>query len=583
MTVNVRPADMSIPRDNAAAAWSDSFAFPLTIAALLLIYGLLQNACWIPSGDSEVYISIARNLARGDGYVFNGQPVAMVPPGWPLAMAILMKITPYFLPLKLFAMSCMIGFFACGYWIVRRFASPNRTVAIILLTAMLSVVYPATYWLISEGLFCVLSAAALLLAMRIGEKRDAWWRIVLMSVLCAAAVSVRWAGVINMLLIAAALLQGELKPRVNRQWIALAICSVLTIGTFFALRHVLTITPEQATAAAEFGGTGEDSGAAGDTDVTLTDRQVASQYKLITGTANSDGYGQRLINWGRWFAFLYWQPFRAAVAFHALSLLCNGVGWIVILLLGMTALFAARRRQWLWLALLMYTGGLALNWPNINARYLVPVSFLLTLGIFLAADHLVELARDNALFRRCAAGALYLFVAVTLLCNLALYALEVSVQRSREVYRAYEAGLHQNLIASAKFLSGQGVADGTVAISSRYQNLGRTRSSPYALRAMTMLTGKAMVPVPFKLTGPPSTALRRWLFNHHIDWYVYEPPVSPWRIGHLRMAWVEQKLTGVPPPLEDQAGFKLYRVDDDKMPEVQPPPTGRWPTRVPGL
>src|SRR6185295_11272654 len=58
--------------------------FFITIASLICIYALLQNRYWVPSGDSEVYISIARNIARGDGYTFNGQPVQMVPPGWPV-------------------------------------------------------------------------------------------------------------------------------------------------------------------------------------------------------------------------------------------------------------------------------------------------------------------------------------------------------------------------------------------------------------------------------------------------------------------------------------------------------------------
>jgi hypothetical protein len=404
-----------------------------------------------------------------------------------------------------------------------------------------------------------------------------------MSALCALAVTVRWAGVLGMLLIAAALLQGQWKPRLTRQWIALALSGVMAVGTFFALRQVLTVTPEQAAATAEFGGTAEDSGSSAEPDATLTDRQVASQYKLITGTANSDGYGQRVINWGRWFAFLYWQPFRAGVAFHSLSLLCNAMGWVIIALIGVTGYFAAQRKQWLWAGLLLYTGALALNWPNINARYLVPVSFLLTLAVFLGADHLVQLSRQRPVLRKSAAAALYLFIGATLLCNLALYGLEVSVQRSRDLYSAYEAGLHQNLIAGAKYLASQNVDDGKIAVSSRYQNLGRTRSSPYALRAMTMLTGRAIVSVPFRMTGPPNPRLRSWLNNHKIEWYVYEPPVSPWRIGHLRMPWVEQKVTGVPPPVEDQAGFRIYRVDDDKMPEVQPPPALNWPMRVPGL
>src|SRR5439155_14318727 len=139
-----------------APASADRKIVAIIVVSLLAIYGLLQNRYWVPSGDSEVYISIARNLARGDGYKFNGQPVAMVPPGWPVVMAGVMKLTPYFLPLKLMAMSCMIGFFAIGYWIARRFVSPTKAAAVILLTSILSVVYPATYWLVSEGLFCLL-------------------------------------------------------------------------------------------------------------------------------------------------------------------------------------------------------------------------------------------------------------------------------------------------------------------------------------------------------------------------------------------------------------------------------------------
>src|SRR5437870_9809723 len=77
----------------------DRTAFPLTMLIILALYLLLQNPYWVPAGDSELYTAIARSLARGQGYQFNGDPVAMVPPGWALIMAGVMKITPYFLPL----------------------------------------------------------------------------------------------------------------------------------------------------------------------------------------------------------------------------------------------------------------------------------------------------------------------------------------------------------------------------------------------------------------------------------------------------------------------------------------------------
>jgi len=179
-------------------------------------------------------------------------------------------------------------------------------------------------------------------------------------------------------------------------------------------------------------------------------------------------------------------------------------------------------------------------------------------------------------------GCVIAFVGGTLVCNLALYGVEVSVEQSRDFYAAYEAGLDQNLIAAAKYLSDRGVKDNQIAVSSRYQNLGRTRSSPFGLRATTLLTGRAVVAVPWQRISPPSPRLRSWLNNQGIEWYLYQPPVSPWRVGHLRLGWWEQKVTGVAPS-EDQAGWRLYRVGDDKMPEIMPPPVRGWPTRVPGL
>lgn len=653
MTANFPAADLVAPpgasadaagaRAGAAAgarAWTDRKVLTLLVVALLGIYGLLQNRYWVPSGDSEVYISIARNLARDGKYEFNGQPVAMVPPGWPVVMAAVMKVTPYFLPLKLLAMGCVIGFLVTGYRIARRFVSPERAAVAILVTSVLSVVYPATYWLISEGLFCFVSALALLLAMQVREGRQQWWRIGLLALLCGAAVSVRWAGVLGMFLVAAALLQGGFWPKDRRIWIALLLSTAVAGGTFFGLREVLRVTPAEAKAAEAFGGAGEDTGA----QPIAVDKQIATEYKLVTGTANSASYPERLIGWGRWLAFFFWQPFRAAAASHALSLLCNALGWILLFLIMLAALLGALRGQWLWIAVLAYCGALAMNWPIPNARYLVPVSFLLTVGVLIGAEEIRSRAADPlwrsgfaaflggfAAMLLCVAacsgiapperrdqleqyvlpaafvlgaavafavtyrtsigrlpwagvvqGCVVLFVGGTAACNLALYALEVSVERSRDFYASYEAGLNQSLIAAVKYLSDRGVQDGQVAVSSRYQNLGRTRSSPFGLRATTLLTGRAVEQVPWKLTGPPSTRLRSWLNHQQIEYYLYQPPVSPWRVGHLRLGWWEQKVTGVAPE-QDRAGWRLYKVNDDKMPEVVPPPAPNWPTRVPGL
>ena len=90
---------------------------------MLVLYLLLENPYWVPGGDSEVYLAIARNLARGQGYLFNGQPARIAPPGWPMLLAGIIKfVSPSFLLLKLVTLASMVGAMAIYYRIVRRFA-----------------------------------------------------------------------------------------------------------------------------------------------------------------------------------------------------------------------------------------------------------------------------------------------------------------------------------------------------------------------------------------------------------------------------------------------------------------------------
>jgi hypothetical protein len=596
---------------------------------MLAFYGLLQNPYWVPGGDSEAYTSSARDMALGMGFRFNGQPVAMFPPGWPAAMAAVMKVSPYFLPLKLMTMLSMAGALAIGYWIARRFVSPQRAAMVILATAIVSHMFQCTFWLMSEGLFCLVSAASLLVALQISQGRREAWRIALLALLCAGAVMVRWAGVVGLGLVAAILVSGSIrqmlaipawmalmaligigvtgglgaagwaaaggaaiyvaytavawKPWQHREFAAAAIVALVTFGTFFALREILEVTPEEAAASAEFGGAGEIV----DQEIVATaDEQATKGYDIVTGSKGGGGYRGRVLGWGRWFSFFYWQPFRAAAGNVALNLMANLLGWVLIALLLITAWAAARRRQWLWLALVGYCGILAANWPNPNSRYLVPIAFLLTLGIVLAADQLIAWAASERA-RRVVRGALYVFIGSVAVCNIALWAVEVRIARASDFYASYEAGLNQNLITAARHLYERGdVGDKQIAVSGKYRNMNRQRYSPYGLRAMSLLTGKAIVSVPNRYVtrdGRPTVTLNRWLYKRGIRYYLAQPPVSPWRVWHFRVPWWQEYRTGMPVE-EMESGWQMYRVDGaEEARRVHLPPSRGWPRRVPGL
>ncbi|MGB7158623.1 MAG: hypothetical protein WBD40_11190 [Tepidisphaeraceae bacterium] len=590
----------------------DRRVFGWTMAIVLAIFALLQNPYWVPAGDSEVYITVARNMARGDGYRFNGQPVAMVPPGWPAAMALVMKVSPYFMPLKLLAMGCMLGSLAIGFWICRRFLSPGWASVAIVSTALLTHVYQATFWLISEGLFCLFSSASLLIAMQISEGRDedkvgwrSWWRVGLLALMCALAVTVRWAGVLGVLLVVGALLERRWRPELSRPWIAALVAVTVTLGTFKLIRDVQSAATAAGTGTLPVdlagGGAGEEAGTA---PPALADKFVSKQYELVTGTVAGATYTGRFIGWGRWISWLYWQPFRAGASHLQIDFAAHVVGWVVIGLLLVTVGWGVAQRQWVWLMLLAYCGALAINWPNPNARYLVPIAFLLTAGVIRAAEALRSIGPK---FHRVAITAgLWTFVVGTLLCNAVLWSIDVRVAHAKDFYGRYEAGINQTIIAACKHLSTRDLADGQIAVTPAYTNMGRRRPSPFALRATTMLTGKAIIQMPKKWQIPPSTRLARWLNRNGVEYYLHQNPISPWRVWHFRVPdWWQQSMTGVPVE-ELEAGWKLYLVvpGDAELPAlpgvvmspiaeavkvppsllpVDVPRSKDWPTRVPGL
>jgi hypothetical protein len=312
-------------------------------------------------------------------------------------------------------------------------------------------------------------------------------------------------------------------------------------------------------------GTGEDQGAVTpDTGPPITGsaNQTAKAYHLFP----SGSYADRFLNWGRWFSYLYWQPFRAAGANVYLLAAATLSGWIIIAVLGVLAVQTARRHQWVWIALGLYAGALAIGWTNVNARYYVPITFLITLGMFLATDELIALARDHRFARNVTLIAFVAFVGSVALCNSALYAVDLP----------------------------DPPRDGQIAVSQRYTNLNRSKASPFGLRASELLLSKAILTPPFKDTSaPPNNSnvhagrdIRRWLTSKGVKYYLYQPPISPWRVWHFRVGFWEKMQTGQTAE-KDTAGWQLYvytpDAEDDWTPVRVPQNKFQPVTRIPGL
>ncbi|MBC8107222.1 MAG: hypothetical protein H7Z14_11580, partial [Anaerolineae bacterium] len=300
----------------------------ITIGIVAAIFLLLENPYWVPGGDSEVYISSARSIAMGNGYMFNGQAARIAPPGWPMVLAVVMKfISPTFLALKLMTLGCMLGALATYFWVLRRFAPPILCAAVIILTALISHVYSLTFWLHSDALFTLITALSLLLSLQISEGDRSTWKIIALLLLCVISAAVRYAGIINILIIGAALLQGHRRAPA-RAWITVALTISITIVSFYSVRWAVNYFAPK-TVAFEALAQIDPSAILGDTQLTETGGTKAPD--IFTGTRGRSGYVTRLLGYGTWFSYLLWQPMRLGTGSHAIWYVATALGWIVAL------------------------------------------------------------------------------------------------------------------------------------------------------------------------------------------------------------------------------------------------------------
>src|SRR5688500_10447884 len=144
---------------------------PGLIALLILAvaYGCLQNGRWVSGTDTGYYIAVAKNLALGEGFMFNGGPVKLIPPLWPLTLSVVMRLSTSFWVLNLLPLMGMLVAAACWFGVLRRLMTPMRAAIVVTVSGLLFFSYMSSVQLRTEALFCPALAAAVLLAMHVAE------------------------------------------------------------------------------------------------------------------------------------------------------------------------------------------------------------------------------------------------------------------------------------------------------------------------------------------------------------------------------------------------------------------------------
>lgn len=587
----------------------------LVSGVVLGAYALLLNPYWTPGGDSEMFISAARSIARGEGNTYNGKPVYVSPPAWSYVMAGAMWISPTFLMIKLVALVLMGGAWVMAHRVMLRLGPARWATGSAILAALLVPVYSLTFWLHSEPLFCALAWGAALLAVRVAEDRRRTWELLGVIVLCGAMASVRWTSGLQWGIVAAILAGGwrltrggamdDRAARNGRLVLGAGLSGAATLLIFIVLFLILPRIADGSLPIAEIQEIPPTSQDSEDATPDLVDNTIFQ---------NLSPWEERLVRLlasGHWLAWTLWYPARFAGGHSQLAWTSLAPGWIALALLALSAWRAIVRRgqiaEWplgrfLWPALPGYLFLLVLIWPLPNARYLVPIAPVVVMSVLWGSHGVGEMVKRP----RLGASLRGTFIASLLIANGAMLAIDIRIQRSGDArfggsaadyYANYEAGLHSSLLKAIDYLRARGIDDGDLAVSERYSNLNRMRFSKAGPRNVVMLIDRQVVAPPIFYSFVPSQipeklfiagrvypgGFREWAARNDVKFYLYQQPTEPWRLWHFRVhADLQSRLSGAPPP-EPAFGWLLFSEEDGFEKPVELPEEFDAPRRIPGL
>jgi len=252
-------------------------------------------------------------------------------------------------------------------------------------------------------------------------------------------------------------------------------------------------------------------------------------------------------------------------------------------LLLIKAVGSARQGDWLWLGLAALCGVLILIWPDVNPRYLVPVAPLLAMAVL---SPLITASGGKGALASWSRVLVWIFVISVAVTNLSLWGISVYVARHRDFYGLYEAGMDQDLIDIGYYLGRVGASNREIGVSGRYKNGPHIRHPRFLMRALVVLTENHVASIPVAAENdirlPPGQSVLDWAHKSSVRYYACLPPVSPWRVWHFRIPWI-QKMVTHHSVIPTRDSFQLWDVSGDAAVQIHVERVNDWPLRVPGM
>jgi hypothetical protein len=524
--------------DSAVPAVSRRFGWwaAAGVGLLVLLYVAGWSPTWWVGKDSGLYLTLARNLNRGEGYTVGGQPHRIVPPGFPLLLAGLMRINPSFAFLN--AAMAALGLAALGstYLLLRQWVHRDWALLLTAAVGLTNEMHQRSGELLSDVPFTLLVISGLWMyarGLRADRPRRGLWE--LGSLLLMAAVTVRVAG---MPLVAAAPLGLTLSAgRGGRRRALLNLALVWGVGLLTGAGLVLLLSRGR-------------SGFA----------YAESLRTALTHLSPAD-YLRNLYQTGRDFSRLV----TAQSMFPLLSLILLTLPAAAGMLLRLI-----RRERLGPIVLVAYVGGIGVMAP-LRARYLLPLTPLLVMylaeGYSLLFRGLSRLDRwtTAATQRRAHVGLTFLVLVVIAGLNLPLIGRNIYLKRRADYPRVQQRGRYRGLWGAVAYLRDHRPAEGTLLAEQSY---GYLTDIPTPLQMPSLLA-----------EDPEGPAMARLLARRRIRLVVVDfaaDPEKPLQEALLRYFADAE-------PVYSGEGVRIYRVGPDGRPVPPGPPSrgGLSPSSAP--
>lgn len=508
-------------------------------------YLLMVNRYWHFTPDSAVYLTLARNLVAGKGYVFNGVHHTKYPGGMPFLLSLLLRASNEFVWLNLAQCLIMLAALAVLFLALRLVADPATSVLIVLLTASSFWVHEYACTPMSEAPFLLLSSLAVLLLLLFVRSRRERCKGLLLVAVCAAWVAAFWFRVIACFWIGpftATLLLGcrashPLKKR------------ILNAG-IFALVVVLTVTIYY-----WWGG---------------TESKPLPHLRPYAHRTKGRAIVPRTTRLPRWPLLVLCPPWETVGRARLPGPAVTTAQWLCLAVVLLGSWRAVGRGQVLVASSILFFIPFALSGPGQKAtsgRYAIGVAPFVILLFLLGLGAVGEFMQKR-IHRRLSRGLLLSAGTMAVLVpNVLLLAGDIWVQRQSDFYTAYRAGAYAELMGIVKWLSEKGVREPVAAQSMR------------AYAAVPCLSGLRSVWIPKTVTvdSPErSSRLTEYARQARVRYLITPDPTQPWPVWHLPRHYV-----GGPKRTGPHWQLWEYHSNEGRLRKLEVEPSREWPTKLP--